>query len=997
MSEDVKEREILIYKIAETIRIEGTLNPLFVPITSQKRAYEYLASNGILKRTGCTVSFFHQSFYEYTLARHYSENGCLFATDLKNEFQGLEVRSTVKAVLDFKRGHDIIMFVEEARSILNDSDIRLHLKLLTLSVLAFVDNPSRGEKKLIKDICQMNERMLTYFLRGVNSPNWFSTITKILNGVMSGLKRSDDAFASIIFCLSRYVFNNPVKVYEMINMIQDQDTKLQAKAGILRAHNDYRMPCVLEAFTETKSQNTIFIFDLILDAIKSNISFALDEVEMLILEYMICTNDESKDCDGYRLVDKLCSKLCTDYPMEMLGILHRCICITVQQTARKSCYTFSETRVFYMTDENSYIGKLLKMYEDFLAHYSSNANVIRPLILELLSLNDEFTLSISFNTMAIVPEIFDNEIRSLLVDNKTIEKYLHGDVEFFFLNMLRAWNCTLDKNDMEWYQRLLLSYKSEYDFKYESKKTCNVICHYLWIDKWKLICNTLSECSLIPEMKKCFQELMRRFGSKIEVKRRDYQITVSYSGSGVVSIDTYLKWSISNWLNSFLKFNESKWYYKGQRPISLGEHADAFKKCVSSNPSKFYDFVITINTRTDIQDMYKIAGLEGLLIGGVNPYSIWILTKQYITEDFIKNNSYTFNRISEYYIKEENQYIDKIMFLCMKLVILPLDKKRILLIQDAGDRDLNKKANDLLTIGSNSFQGHVAKLMMHMCRIQSYRSVVYGFFTDNSSLLHESVKAVLLYYMHAKDFYDEELYFPMLKSFLSNMGPEALYIKVELIQWCFYNKPDIVSNYINRIESDSLCHELLAQIYFYGIAIAGSSKECKKRLEKILVLNNEKVVAKIVETAMKSYKHNEYRQLCIRYLEQFVIDCREKVIDAYCFYCNILPVDAFPWFYNIAKNGTRKKYENIHSQLEYVKKCISTYPTLCYKFISSQKKSNIEDRSIIDNDIVKILLEIYKKLSQDEDIDAMNEVLDIFDEYIYRDNRIIKDAVSLLK
>ena len=80
-----------------------------------------------------------------------------------------------------------------------------------------------------------------------------------------------------------------------------------------------------------------------------------------------------------------------------------------------------------------------------------------------------------------------------------------------------------------------------------------------------------------------------------------------------------------------------------------------------------------------------------------------------------------------------------------------------------------------------------------------------------------------------------------------------------------------------------------------------------------------------------------------------------------------------------------------------MKKCISTYPTLCYKFISSQKNSNIEDRSIIDNDIVKILLEIYKKLSQDEDIDAMNEVLDIFDEYIYRDNRIIKDAVSLLK
>ncbi len=79
-----------------------------------------------------------------------------------------------------------------------------------------------------------------------------------------------------------------------------------------------------------------------------------------------------------------------------------------------------------------------------------------------------------------------------------------------------------------------------------------------------------------------------------------------------------------------------------------------------------------------------------------------------------------------------------------------------------------------------------------------------------------------------------------------------------------------------------------------------------------------------------------------------------------------------------------------------MKKCISTYPTLCYRFISSLKYLDIGDR-IIDNDIVKILLEIYKKLSQDEDIEAMNEVLDLFDEYIYRDNRIIKEAVSLLE
>ena len=52
--------------------------------------------------------------------------------------------------------------------------------------------------------------------------------------------------------------------------------------------------------------------------------------------------------------------------------------------------------------------------------------------------------------------------------------------------------------------------------------------------------------------------------------------------------------------------------------------------------------------------------------------------------------------------------------------------------------------------------------------------------------------------------------------------------------------------------------------------------------------------------------------------------------------------------------------------------------------------------AVLSRQIVEILLEIYKKLSQDENEDAMNEILDLFDEYIYRDNRVLKNAVSLL-
>ena len=991
--DDIKEREQVMYKIAETIRTAGTLRPQFIPVSIQKRAYEYLASSGLIRRENRTVSFFHQSFYEYTLARHYYENGRLFASDIKEEIQGLGVRSTVKAVLDFKRGHDITKFAEEARSILVDPDIRLHLKLLALSVLAFENNPSRAEKSLITEVCQKDERLLVYFLRGVNSSSWLPTIRKLLNGIVSELKKDDGQFFPIISCLSRYVSDNPELVYGMVDQIQDQKSRLHAVAYILREHNDYSRPCVLKAYTDTKEQNAFFAVDLIQDATKSNIRFALSETKRLILEYLISDSSYNSH-NGYELVDVLCKHLCVEYPMEMLGVLHHCICETVQKTAQSDYYSFSVTEAFNSVD-GDYVGKILKMYEDLLVRYSPKVETARPLILELLSLNNETTLSMAFTAMAEAPRLYDDQIRLLSANNEKIAGYLHGDVEFFFLKMLRVWYDTLNENDAERYQRFLLSYKSEFDFKYDAERRWSqFLCPHLWQDKWELICNTLPEDHMIPEMKRCYQELLRRFRKRSIVKRHSHGCVASTCG-GVVNDDVYSRWSISNWLSSFLKLDEWGWR-EGRNPISLSSHADAFKRCVASNPDKFHNFVSDICHRSDILDMYKVAGLEGLLSGGSDPYSLWRTTKQFITESFARESSYAFRQIAEYYIKEENKYIDEIMDICEKLVISPFSENKCLFADTDENRDMSRQATDILNMAINSYQGRAAELLVHMSSIPSRRQKIYMFFSDNSALMQRQIKAIPLYFLNIEYYFDGELYFPMMKLLLSGMGTEALYIRANAIQWSFYHRSDVVLSYIDRIESDPTSHELLAQIYFYGMAGTENPEECEMRLERILANGNEDVIAKIVEVAMKSYGHAEYHDLSVRYLERYASDDREKVSGAYCLYCDSLPVEAFNWYCGIAPVYTRKKYQPVNQQLEYVKKCVSKYPVLCYRLILSQKYYDVENASLVNDEVVKILLEIYRKLSMIENTDAMNEVLDLFDEYLYRGNRIMKDAVSLL-
>lgn len=479
------------------------------------------------------------------------------------------------------------------------------------------------------------------------------------------------------------------------------------------------------------------------------------------------------------------------------------------------------------------------------------------------------------------------------------------------------------------------------------------------------------------------------------VERNCHSVGVAHICGGVVSDETYARWPNSNWLNSFLKLGEYKWR-EGRSPISLREHANAFKNCVSSNPNRFYDFVHEISNMADIQDMYKIAGLEGLLAGGVNPYSLWNLSKRYISEEFAKANPYTFSQIVEYYIKEENECIEEIMELCKTLTISPFSEKSSLFTAEDGKRDMSRRAADMLTKAINSYQGRAAELLVRTCAIPSRRPIVYRFFTERSILMHDCVKTIPLHYMYTRDCYDEELYFPLMKSLLSGMGPEALYLQVNAIQWSFYYRNDVVCNYIDRIESDPSSHELLVQIYFYGMKGTPISEECERRLEKILAINNEEIVAKLVETAMKSYEHVEYRDLSVKILEHYASDSREKVVNAYCMHCDSLPTEAFKWYCSIISVCARKKYQQVHFELDYVKKCISTSPVLCYRFISSQRYFDIEDTSLVDDEVVNVLLEIYKKLSLHEDSDAMNEVLDLFDEYIYRDNRVMKAAVSRL-
>lgn len=988
------ELEQLLVLISETIRESGTLKPVLCPSTEQKQSFDYLASCGLVKIDINTVSFFHQSFYDYVLARSYSSSGRSLINDVSDKFQGLEMRSVVKAVLEYERGHNGTLFADEARSFLTSKQIRLHIKLLVISILAFAKSPNKPEKKLVKDICLNDERLLIYFLRGVQDEGWFATIKQLVKDILPDQKKDTSVLFPIVGCLSRYAFAHPEDVYELANSIKDEDSRKFAVAYILRSPNDYSNSSVLKAYEDAKPDNTHFEVQLIRDALKTNENFAFDETSEILIKYLVDEKNSNRH-DGYELVDILFPELFNNQPRKLLLALHNGIVKAIEQTALNGVWGYTESTVFNGISLNEYVRKILNMYETLLERFSYDTPFMRPIVEELLGLNNETSVSMAFAAIAANPTPFDDIVRNAISNNRIIENYLHGDIEYFYLKMLKAWYLTLNTIDAGWYQNILLSFKSSSDFIYYKERYWNhYLCYHLWRDKWDLICNTLSEDSFIPELKKCYQELLRRFGRRSIIERPDHSTTMAMCCGGVTSSEIYAKWPIDNWLNSFLKLKEDGRWLDGRTPIDLRVHADEFKKCAASNPVKFKDFVFEISGRNDVHDMYKVAGVEGLLSGGIDPYSLWPLTKTLITEEFSKKNSYSFQKIAEYYIKEDNPYFDDVIRVAESIAKAPYDDKRFASSGEDAERDLGRRATNLLERSINSPQGHAMEVLLKASQIPERRCRIFGILNKMFPTMSECIKALCLNYIHNNSSDDETLFYPFVKQLLSGLGCEALAIRGGAIQWCFYHKNDVVKNYIDRIEADDMSHEILAQIYFYGLSSEKNRPECEQRLENILKLNNENVVSKIVEVALKSFEQADMCEYSKRYLERFASDDRKAVANAYCWYCESLPVEAFKFYCNIAKTWAGKKHREIHSQLEYVKKCISRYPEECYDFIVGQKYSEIEEQWIADDDVVRVLLQIYGKLKEEENEVCMNGIMDLFDEYIYRGNRMIMGAID---
>jgi hypothetical protein len=134
---------------------------------------QQMASEGVLTFARGRYGFGHESFFDYCFARRFVASNENLLTVLTGTEQHLFRRAQVRQVLAYLRDADRARYCAEVHSLLTDSGVRMHLKDLTLALLANVIDPGDDEWALLKPSLQS---VWAAFAQSEQSPDKFASL-----------------------------------------------------------------------------------------------------------------------------------------------------------------------------------------------------------------------------------------------------------------------------------------------------------------------------------------------------------------------------------------------------------------------------------------------------------------------------------------------------------------------------------------------------------------------------------------------------------------------------------------------------------------------------------------------------------------------------------------------------------------------------------------------------------------------------------------------------
>jgi hypothetical protein len=743
-----------VYTISDRLVHDQRLTVNEVCFEDHQKELNYLASQGLLYRSGRLVGFFHQTFYDFVFARRFAERDVSIIDYVFQSDQSLHIRGQLKMILDYLRSYDDKKYLEALSAIFGNEDVLFHLKHLAISLLAHVDQPTEGEINLVVKVIAASVELRTAFIEKVQCHDWFKILVE--HGFFYFLKIEDGFYdrtggsfdlsdrskrwelytAMILF--SKFLNRGSDVAWRHVYKFRTESTSY-TMLGYIKDWNDDRAKMLLESATSFENDDQLGYMAVLENIAVINIEYSFQKGTAILKDLAA---PETLHHGHYSLLEKW-----AEIAAEKL--------IIPLYDGISKMFSFPEFTYDAIVHELSFNDV------DLVEKDPEEGDGYLFQLLGICLRRSATTEAPEFQTFLKANAGTNNEsVLRLIFFALTTNEIVYKDVVFQLFCHLAACQCLNADNGLSAQFRVLFEKAAVYFSDHQTQEVIKILKNWVNRDEvyfkgrsfdkvrfassWGL--GKFAYLLKLPrevvkhdkQLWRQFQELQRRFPS-FKDKVRHRTVMAHVVGSPLPP-KAYTLMSNKEWLSSFLAYNKENGEWKGEVPIGGAvEHSRAFSAATKDNPSpEKVQLIRKALANSDVERIYPVAGLSGLVEAKVDRGTVSGLFIAILEAGNYNRQLSELIRIARYIVLGEHVDIRIARFLvdCAKLPDHSL--------LHIGGHERKESDKDLIMQGLNSIPGAAANALTYMADL-THNDLVFETISELWESASDATKGVLLW------------------------------------------------------------------------------------------------------------------------------------------------------------------------------------------------------------------------------------------------------------
>ncbi|WP_051315835.1 NACHT domain-containing protein [Algoriphagus vanfongensis] len=949
-------RELLLTECLNTIvKRMYEQHPNLIELTyleEFKAEISYLVSHEILVQNGNKLSFFHQSFYEYYLARWFVISEKNLVDYIFEEGQNLYIRSLIKTVIEYLREADHHKYIELYKNIIGQNQIRYHIKYLFVLELGLVEIPSQKEKEFVCDMLANEYGKL--FLDLFNSKGWIEFF--ISNDLLNG--NHDDIYR----ILHRNINHNPNLLIEYLKNSNFEEKEKLISYIIPSVKNwEVNLLPFFDNYFSYDENTGLWYFETLKKIAPFDLGYVFGKLKPVILETKSRTERFRFDYRFERIIDKLYQQNPQSTAEFLLSVQLEILEETKHAYYSEYLGITSELLGSYQLDN----GLFYKDSEDeksidfyLLKYYStSERSELKEVFQKYSTTNYVLLLTLIAKLMRDRASEFVEEIFQLLLIIES-KNGLMGLDDFFQLNIRRMIAKAISFFDPAQYQRvknLLLNISHPYEiWKYEEKGKKKFSLN---IGRKKyLFLKALPEKVLENdrELKQLYLVLERRFGQIDHNKALDKN-KGRFGGVGSpLSNANFNKFSFDAWLKSMRKINESfisEDFFKG----GLLEHSRSFESVVERRPEHFRGFIRQLFNEEGISYSYISHGISALIKAKYDPEKVADLVRREIKLPLNKE----FTLYTTWHIK---YLIDT------KQVTEDIKDFLISIARSEGYRDDVLNPNDPKLDFINTPRGSAIYNLFYLFDYPKYKEDVLStieFVIDPKNSPSTTILAGVMSQLAYLNHFDIERSFAIFQQLIALKDSHILKYSINPAQY-FNNKfHDRMGFYFTEM---LLHEELFDKCYFFVTSWIFEHIDDYKMYDHFMELGQKAIKCAIDVAESLLIRDGVVDKRSMQVLERCLSHTEFDLSHEFSgLVLRVFKIENFGELYSFIEKyiATEQFSKDPRYLLEFLTECSSLYPKQCLDLLEKMnipEKVDISQKAYLGDEPLVLVLAIYSRL-----------------------------------